>query len=231
MVVRCIIIGDLIFKMENKLGQLRIQVLKNLKRFLGPSPKRAQLRIQEMTNHRFLNLGFSKKGQLRIQEMAFMLLAVFLFFALVGLFAFTLVYINISDSASRIAEDRTLSSVTSLADTPEMSCVAAKSNCIDGDKLINLVGKDIYGGLWPYSSLRVIKFSGFNKEEDELIACTKANYPNCDAFNVYDKEVDNEKAISSFVAICRKELENGYTYDRCETAKIIAGTKLIQVDG
>ena len=209
MVVRCIIIGDLIFKMENKLGQLRIQVLKNLKRFLGPSPKRAQLRIQEM---------------------AFMLLAVFLFFALVGLFAFTLVYINISDSASQIAEDRTLSSVTSLADTPEMSCVAAKSNCIDGDKLINLVGKDIYGGLWPYSSLRVIKFSGFNKEENELIACTKANYPNCDAFNVYDKEVDNERAISSFVAICRKELENGYTYDRCETAKIIAGTKLIRVD-
>ena len=188
MVVRCIIIGGLIFKMENKLGQLRIQ------------------------------------------EMAFMLLAVFLFFALVGLFAFTLIYINISDSAGQIAEDRTLSSVTSLADTPEMSCVAAKSNCIDGDKLINLVGKDIYGGLWPYSSLRVIKFSGFNKEEDELIACTKANYPNCDAFNVYDKEVDNERAISSFVAICRKELENGYTYDRCETAKIIAGTKLIQVD-
>ncbi len=211
MVVRCIIIGGLIFKMENKLGQLRIQVLKNLKRFLG--------------------LSCAKKGQLRIQEMAFMLLAVFLFFALVGLFAFTLVYINISDSASQIAEDRTLSSVTSLADTPEMSCVAAKSNCIDGDKLINLVGKDIYGRLWPYSSLRVIKFSGFNKEENELIVCTKANYPNCDAFNVYNKEVDNERAISSFVAICRKELENGYTYDRCETAKIIAGTKLIQVDG
>ena len=49
--------------------------------------------------------------------------------------------------------------------------------------------------------------------------------------NEVDKEVDNERAISSFVAICRKELENGYTYDRCETAKIIAGTKLIQVDG
>ena len=195
----------------NKKAPLRIQVLKNPLGFFGPR--------------------FSTKGQLRIQEMAFMLLAVFLFFALVGIFALTLVYTNLSDSAGQIAEDRTLSSVTSLANTPEMSCVASKSNCIDGDKLINLVGKSIYGELWPYSSLRVIKYSGFGKGEGELIVCTKANYPNCDVFNIYDKEVENERAIATHVALCHKELENGYTYDRCETAKIIAGTKLIQVEG
>ena len=172
----------------------------------------------------------NKKGQLRIQEMAFMILGVFLFFSLVGIFAFTLVYTNVGDSARQIAEDRTLSSVTSLADTPEMSCVASKSNCIDGDKLVNLIGKDIYGNLWPYSSLKVIKFSGFNKAEEDFIICTKANYPDCDVFNIYDKKVDNERAISTFVALCNKELESSYTYDKCQTAKIIAGTKLIQID-
>ena len=219
-------------KKNNRRGEKRIQVLKNLKRFFVLRfSKKGQLRIQVPTNLRFLGLVSSKKAQLRIQEMAFMLLGVFLFFSLVGIFAFTLVYVNISDSASSIAEDRTLSSVTSLADTPEMSCVASKSNCIDGDKLITLVGKDIYGELWPYSSLRVIKYSGFNKEEDELILCTKANYPNCDSFNIYDKFVENERAIATHVALCRKELENGYTYDRCETAKIIAGTKLVEVEG
>jgi hypothetical protein len=187
-------------------------------------------RIQALTNLWFLRLVSSKRAQLRIQEMAFMLLGVFLFFSLVGIFAFTIVFTGVSDSARQIAEDRTLSSVTSLANTPEMSCVASKSNCIDGDKLINLVGRDIYGELWPYSSLRVIKFSGFTKDEDGLILCTKANYPNCDLFNIYDKEVSNERAISTHVALCHKELENGHTYDRCETAKIIAGTRLIQVD-
>jgi hypothetical protein len=190
-------------------GRNRIQVLKNLLRFLGPSPKLAQLRIQEM---------------------AFMLLAVFLFFTLVGLFGFAIVFTNISDDASNIKEDRTLSSVTSLADTPEMSCVAAKSNCVDGDKLINLVGKDIYQELWPFSSLKVIRFSGFHKNESELIECTRANYPNCDVFYIYDKEVQNERTVSTHVAICRKELENGFTYDRCGNAKIIAGTKLVNVD-
>ena len=190
-----------------KKAQLRIQVLKNLKRFLEPS--------------------FLKKSQLRIQEMAFMLLAVFLFFVLIGLFSLTLIYTNINDKASQIAEDRTLSSLSSLADTPEMSCISTKSNCIDGDKIINLIGKEIYSRFWPYSSLKIIKFSGFDKEEKDLIECNKANYPECDLFYIYDKKVKNERAISTFTAICRKELENDYTYDKCEIAKIIAGTELI----
>jgi len=191
--------------MKVKKAQLKIQVLKNLKRFLAPS--------------------FSKKGQLKIQEMAFMLVAVFLFFTLVGLFVLSIVYSGINESASRIAEERTLSSVVSLADSPELSCIAAKSNCIDGDKLISLVGKENYQNFWPFSSFKVIKLSGFGKDESDLIECTLANYPNCDLFNVYDKEVSNERAISSFVAICRKELEKE-TYDKCELAKIIVGTKL-----
>ena len=176
------------------------------------------------------NKRYSKKGQLRIQEMAFMLLAVFLFFTLVGLFAFSIIYVNLSDSAKNIAEDRTLSSVTSLADTPEMSCVASKSNCIDGDKLINIVNKEVYGELWPYSSLKVIKLSGFGKDEDQLIVCTKANYPDCDVFYIYDKDVESERTIATHVAICNKELENGYTYDKCENAKIVAGTRLVNIE-
>jgi len=170
--------------------------------------------------------NIDKKAQLRIQEMAFMLLAVFLFFVLIGLFALSLVYTNINDSALKIAEERTLSSLSSLSDTPEMSCTSSKSNCIDGDKLINIVGKEIYGEFWPYSSLKVIKFSGFGKENKDLIECTRANYPECDVFYVYDKKAKNERAISTFIAMCRKELENDYTYDKCELSKIIAGTKL-----
>ena len=220
--------------MKNKTGQSRIQVLKNLKRFLGPSPKLAQLRIQAVKNHRFFKPSFSKKGQLRIQEMAFMLLAVFLFFTLVGLFILSIVFTGINDAAIRIAEERTFSSVISLSDTPELSCVIAKSNCIDGDKLISLVGTTTYQNFWAFSSLKVIAFSGFEKDEDELIKCTVANYPNCDLYDVYDKNVENERAISSFVLLCRKEFyatesNRGYTYDKCEIAKIIAGTKFKDV--
>jgi len=167
-----------------------------------------------------------KKGQLRIQEMAFMILAVFLFFILVGMFVLSIVFNNIYDEATRIAEDRTLSAVTSLADSPELSCISAKSNCIDGDKLITMINKNTYQNFWPFSSLIVIKSSGFGKSEEELIECNFANYPDCDIFRIYDKEVKSERAIGSFVAFCRKEFENSYTYDKCEIAKIIAGTEL-----
>ncbi len=168
----------------------------------------------------------NKKGQLRIQEMSFMLVAVALFFILVGLFVLSIVYAGINEEATRIAEDRTLSSLTNLADSPEFSCTTSKSNCIDGDKLISLLDKTAYQTFWPYSSLEVIKLSGFGKDRSELVECTIANYPDCDLFKVYDKNVENERAISSFVAICRKDSQNEYIYDKCEIAKLVAGTKL-----
>jgi len=168
----------------------------------------------------------TKKAQLKIMEMSFMLLAVFLFFVLVGLFGLTIFYSNLKDKATKIDEERTLSALSSIGDSPELSCIAGKSNCIDGDRLISMINNKKYEKFWPFSSLKVIKFSGFNKNETELNECTFANYPDCDLFIIYDKKVSNERAISSFVAFCRKEYENGYTYDKCELAKIIAGTKL-----
>jgi len=213
---------------KTKKGDLKIQVLKNPAGFLGlSSSKLADLKIQAPTNLRFLGASiFNKKGDLKIQEMAFMLLGVFLFFILVGLFVLSIAYSNIRDEATRIAEERTLSAVTSISDSPELSCVASKSNCIDGDKLVGMLNKTSYQQFWPFSSLKVIKYSGFGKKGKELITCTFANYPDCDVLVVYDKKVSNERTIGSFIAFCRKEFENGYTYDKCEVGRILAGTEL-----
>jgi len=168
----------------------------------------------------------SNKSQLQIQEMAFMLVAVVFFFVLVGLFAASIMYSNLHEDATQIAETRTLTSITNIADSPEFSCVLSKSNCVDEDKLISLINKTSYKNFWPFSSLKVVKFNAFNKDEKEMILCTRANYPECDLFIVYDKKVENERAISSYVALCRKEYENGYTYDKCEIARLVAGTEL-----
>jgi hypothetical protein len=175
----------------------------------------------------------SKKSQLRIQEMALMLVGVVLFFALVGMFAMAILYINLHQKADEIAEERTLASITSLADSPEFSCIVSKSNCIDGDKVISLLNKTAYQDFWPFSSLRiVITHTAFKKNINSMVQCTRANYPNCEIITIYDKKVDNERAVSSFVAFCRKEYENldsykGYNYDKCEVGMIIAGTRLV----
>jgi len=170
----------------------------------------------------------NKKAQLKIQEMAFFIVAIILFFVLVGLFVLSIVYSNLYKSATETAEQRTLSSITNLADSAEFSC--GKSNCVDADKLIALMQNKKYENFWPFSSLRVRRMQAFNKTEEEMIKCTRANYPDCDMFVVYDKKVANERTISSYVALCRKESENNFVYDKCEIAEFIAGTKL-KVEG
>jgi len=172
----------------------------------------------------------SKRSQLKIQEMAFMLVFVFLFFALAGLFALSIFSKNLSQEAVKIAETRTLTSITNLADSPEFYCVVSKSNCVYADKLISLTNnKTNYIKFWPFSSLKVVRIQAFDKKESEMIECNWANYPDCDVFVVYkkeDKNVKNERLVSSYVALCRKEYENSYTYDKCDIAKIVAGTEI-----
>lgn len=165
-----------------------------------------------------------KKAQLKIQEMAFFLIAIVLFFVLVGIFVISIVFSNLSKDATSLAEARTLSSITNLADSAEFSC--GEPNCVDEDKIMGLMQNKDYENFWPFSSLSVLKNSGFNKTEEEMIKCTLANYPNCDLIEIYNKNVKNERAISNFVALCRVEVENTYQYKKCEIAKLVAGTEL-----
>ena len=169
----------------------------------------------------------SKKGQLKIQEMAFMIVDIILFFILIGLFSLSIVYKNIQESATVIAEEKTLSAIENLAGTAEFICAGGKSNCVDEDKLMALIGKKSYDDFWDFSSLSVIKYGGFAKDEDDWILCNLRNYPDCDVFEIYDANVKNEKVISSFVALCRREHENNYNYDKCEIAKLIAGSEIL----
>ena len=164
----------------------------------------------------------NNKGQLKIQEMAFFLVAIILFFILVGLFVFSIVFQNLGRGATSIAEERTLSSITNLADSPEFSC--GEPNCVDADKIMGLMKNKDYANFWPFSSLKVI--TNFEKPEEELIKCDSYNYPDCELFVIYDKNVKNEREISNYVALCRVELENDYNYKKCEIAKLVAGTEL-----
>jgi hypothetical protein len=163
---------------------------------------------------------------LQIQEMAFMIVAVVFFFMLVILFVLSIYIKGLYGRSNEIGDQRTMASITNLADSPEFRCVLSKSNCVDSDKLIVLLNRTQFRTFYPFSSLKVVKSTAFNKDEAKMVHCTIANYPLCDIFVVYDDKVENEKAVSTYISLCRKEFEYGYTYDRCEIAKIIAGTKI-----
>ena len=168
----------------------------------------------------------NKKSQLKIQEMAFMIVAVILFFILVGLFAVSILYKNLQESATQINEEKTLSAIQYLAGSAEFSCTGSKVNCIDEDKLLVMLNRKAYSDFWSFSSLKVIKQSGFDKSEASMKKCNIQNYPDCDLFVVQDKKILNERTTSSFVALCREKYENNYNYDKCEIAKLVAGSEM-----
>ncbi len=196
--------------------------------------KKAQLKRKQVScKAQLKRKQVSCKAQLKIQEMSFMLVAVVLFIILVGLFALSIFYTNLYKRANEIAEERTLSAITNLADSPEFSCTGTRSNCVDADKVIALMNNKNYKNFWEFSSLRILKQNIFNKTKDEWVECSQSNYPDCDVFTIYtkeDKNIECETIFDSFIALCRKEQESGVTYEKCEIAKFWAGAEVKDPD-
>jgi len=162
----------------------------------------------------------NNKAQLKIQQMAFMLMAITLFFVLVGMFVLVISTSNLKQTAIELQEKNALSLVSKLANSPEFSCGEAfgsqKINCIDADKLMMLkenLAK--YENFWGISNIEIIK------EGSGTTICNLVNYPNCDIIKLYPEEISSE--YSNFVALCWKDSFDGRIYDKCEVARLMVG--------
>jgi hypothetical protein len=202
-----------------------MQTVVNMKKVKEKTKKikniKAQLKIQAHKNYtRFLVPRFSTRSQLKIQEMAFMLIAVVIFFALAGMFFLVIVYRGMIEQANTFEKEKAVSTVVNIANTPEFSC--GESLCMDADKLMAMQNRPAYKGFWPITSFVVTKIS----KDTEIIPCTEKTYPNCNFFEVYKEEVESEEGVETFASLCRKEVINGFIYNKCELARIIIGFKL-----
>lgn len=164
-----------------------------------------------------------KRGQIKIQQMAFMLLAVTLFFVLAGLFIVAIQFSSLKNKANSLQEENAIALVEKLSEYPEFSCENAfsygKAACVDFDKVMALKENiQRYQNFFGVASIDIVKiYPVYDKE----ILCTEDNYPECGRIKVYESNVNKGPAHSSFVSLCRKELDNQETYDKCEIAKII----------
>lgn len=164
----------------------------------------------------------NKKAQLKIQQMAFMIIAVTLFFVLVGIFVMVIKFSGLKEIASELEERNAMFLVSKLANSPEFSCGNAfgssRINCIDSDKIMMLkenIAK--YGNFWGVSNVEVRKIY---PERDKDLICNLVNYPDCNIIRLYDKEVKGYD-ISNFVSLCRKESYGDDVYDKCELARLL----------
>ena len=165
----------------------------------------------------------NKKAQMKIQQMAIMLMAVTLFFILVGMFILVFKLSSIKDVARDLEEKNAMLLVSKISNSPEFACGDAfgtgKTNCIDADKALVLKQSiDKYEGFWggDIENIEIRKVYPVGTGEE----CNLATYPDCDVIKMYDKEVTGN-ALWSFALLCRKaDKGDGRKYDKCEIAKI-----------
>lgn len=163
-----------------------------------------------------------KKGQMKIQEMAFVLIAIFIFFSLVGLIYFSIRLAGLREDVTLQREESAKETIRKIAEIPEFSW-AECSQCIDADKILALKSMNIYKKFWDLDYLmveRVYPNSGSDAE------CTKINYPECRTITLINATKEIGIPISSYVALCR--FDNNEQNIKCELGRIYASIRAVK---
>jgi len=168
------------------------------------------------------------KAQTKIQQTAFMLVALTLFFVLVGMFVVGFKFAGLKETVTDLDAENVRLLVSKLANSPEFSCeesFGSKIYCIDADKVM-MLKEDIssYENFWGVANIEIRKL--YPEVSRETI-CTLANYPECNIIRIISDEVVGFDT-SVFISLCRKDIKNNRFYDKCEIAKLLVSYEKIQ---
>jgi hypothetical protein len=167
----------------------------------------------------------SNCGQMKIMQMMFMIVAVFFFFVLVGLFFLGIAFKDVRASAENLEKKQAISSLEVIAGMGEFTFNSRESMMLDEDKLTVMSGGfgNQYALFLPVNSLRVYKvYPVFGEEK-------KCPGVGCNYYEIVDSGERDALTYSSFVSICRRIREFQHTYDKCEVGKIVVGTRQLGV--
>jgi len=145
--------------------------------------------------------SLKNKAQMKIQQMAFMIVAVLIFFVLVGLAFLGWQLISVKDNFNSLQKEQAIASIRTISDMPEFNCDSRRSLCVDEDKLI-VMANSSYSGFWNVASISAYKI------------LEKKSYL------VYDSKQKDKKEFSTYVLICKKITSN---YEKCDLGKLSVG--------
>lgn len=163
----------------------------------------------------------NKRSQMKIQQMAFMLMALTLFFVLIGLIFMAVQLSGVRESATNLEKENAEKLIMKIANSPEFSCGesfgTAKIDCVDFDKI--MVFRDMisdYSRFWGVADIEIVKLY----PEASQTTCSYGTYPDCKTTRIYSENVPKKPPISNFVSLCRKDVVNEEVFEVCELAKI-----------
>jgi hypothetical protein len=158
-----------------------------------------------------------KKAQFKIQQMSFMLIALVIFFVIVGLFFVVISNANLRQDYEIIQRNKAITTISKLAETPELNC--GMPLCVDADKLLVIKENSAFDSFWEVDGLIVRKVYPYTSGEKE---CNIGNYESCNTFTLRERPSSSiGSGTSSYVSLCRVDSKDGNIYDKCELAQII----------
>lgn len=160
-----------------------------------------------------------KRGEMKIQQMVLMIIAIFIFFILVGLFVLNIKLRGLTNSAESLQRQETIAILKMLTSVTELSYSSSCYNCLDEDKLEVLASSDSYDQFWPIASLNVYKIHPPFKTEQ---LCPGVN---CNYYEPFKSSQNVTEEISTYINLCKKRMNEGTVYDSCEIAKILVGIR------
>ena len=173
-------------------------------------------------NKRFQNIRLmqNRKAQMKIQEMSFMLLGLMLFFVIAGLFFLVISNAGLKQSAAALSEDKAIATISRLASSPELSCTGSIQLCVDTDKVLALKQSSAFNNYWQTSGGLVIR--KLYPPSEQEIECDIGNYgTECSKYTLREPGTGFVE-LSSYVILCKKDVQEGYVYDKCELGMISA---------
>jgi len=155
--------------------------------------------------------------------MIMMILAVTLFFALIGMFILVISLSNIKQKAAILQQDNAKLLVSKIADSPEFSCGnsfgTGMGSCIDLDKVIefrNFIRNYGNGAFWGIQGLEIRQIYPKNDVE-----CTDSTFPNCGKITLIPFPSTGGTGVSNFVSLCHFYSSDGQPRTRCSLGEII----------
>jgi hypothetical protein len=164
----------------------------------------------------------NKKADMQIQQMAFMLLFVFIFFAMAGLFLVMFYTKDVKSNYEAQQINLAISSLETISNMPELNCASQKSFCLDKDKLLVFASNaERYADFWPVAYIKVRKVYPIPREQ---IRCPAEN---CTYYEIYNSNQASVIGRDTFVSICEKvATPSGIIQDVCEIGKLDVGVKM-----
>jgi hypothetical protein len=167
-----------------------------------------------------------RSAQFQIQQMAFMIIALFIFFAIAGIFMLNISLGGLKEDAQELKADKAISFLATIPQMTEFTYGGNCINCLDRDKLRVFHNHSTeYKEFFPLDSLKAIRVY---PEPTNFLPDGNPECPSTDCLVLFNSTNSSIQEYATFVPVCEKSRALGMISEQCEVWKLVGGVKFLE---